>query len=184
MQTLQSLQNQQNMIVAAVSPLLPLLQRISSTQTPHVCAIPDPHKRVELSKSSSPAPSMLSTSSEPSDKATRKRSRSSSADAPPSSSPTAIPLHQRKKSRPNKPSPVRTTTRTLFFGASPGAQKPSGTKGRAPETPRRPLQEIFYQSPKPFMTPKSVHQNQRAAALSGGTPLNRLANASFVSSKQ
>ena len=151
MSTIQSLQHQQTIIVAAVSPLLPLLQSISSNQRHTVTplpAVPGLLAPSEASPKSSKKThnSVISISSDGSARHSRKRSRSSSVSHPMASSPLATG-YARKKSH----------------AGSSGSSAPfssSAIERKAPQgqTPRRPLQDLYFRSPRLAFTPRTETQ--------------------------
>jgi hypothetical protein len=147
MNTIQGLQHQQTIIVAAVSPLLPLLQSISSNRDNSVApptVIPGPlapsGAPPKLSKE--PPNSVISISSDGSAIHSRKRGRSSSASHPMASSPLASG-YARKKSRTGSSSSATPCSSSAIERKVPQAQ-----------TPRRPLQELYFRSPRLTFTPR------------------------------
>ncbi|KAF6753060.1 hypothetical protein DFP72DRAFT_849436 [Ephemerocybe angulata] len=123
MHTIQSIQNQQNTIIAAVTPLLPLLQANSSPSS-------------------------------------KKRNRTGS-DVRFSSSPSVALAHVRKKSR-IEASPLKSPKIAKQPTPTPPRRSPItinleiGEK-QAAQTPRRPLQDLYLQSPGKLVTPKQSH---------------------------
>lgn len=166
MHTIQSIQNQQNTIIAAVTPLLPLLQAVAAADRQHRCIHPtsvdtaSDHRSSEPAKSSR-SPSVFTVSSTQNSSPSSKKRNRSSSDGRFSSSPSVALAHVRKKSRivtslPTAPETVKQPTPT------PPRQSPitinleSGGK-QAAQTPRRPLQDLYFQSPGKMVTPKQSH---------------------------